>query len=507
MATSGLLKRLATNGSEERAPAYVAAPHRPNAQGKGARVVALWMLGDVVVVLVALMIAVRGWLGQGLFGADSPYHTNIMFQSHPKVLLACLGWFILSLILVSKRYHLYGPMQMRNTLHEQRLTIQACLTAGLLLSGALYLGRGEIISRGVVIITVVTTTVLLCGRRLMWRMMMYRRFERGLEVRNIIIVGTGRVGQAMRHHLDSIRHLGYSFKGYVQIPGVDSESPALAGDVLGSIDQLLPLARQFFADEIFLSAPCDARVVTQIVTKAREAGVDIRVVPELYDGLAWNSPIEYIGQFPTIPLHRGETPVVGLFLKRILDVLLSSMALLILSPLIAVIALLVKIDSPGPIFYGSDRIGKKGRVFRCIKFRTMVADAERRRAEVLHMNERDGVLFKVSNDPRVTHVGRILRKYSLDELPQFVNVLRGEMSIVGPRPPIASEVEKYELEHFRRLEVLPGLTGLWQVQARHDPSFAKYIALDTAYVENWSFWLDLRILIQTANVVIRGTGA
>ena len=298
----------------------------------------LWILGDVVIVLVALMIAVRGWLGEGLFGADSPYRTNIMFHSHPKILLACLGWFILSLILASKRYHLYGPMQMRNTLHEQRLTIQACLTAGLLLSGALYLVRGEVISRGVVIITVVATTVLLCSRRLVWRMMKYRRFESGLEVRNIIIVGTGRVGQAMRHHLDSIRHLGYTFKGYVHIPGVDSENPALAGDVLGSLDQVLQLARQYFADEIFLSAPCDARVVTRIVAQAREAGVDIRVVPELYDGLAWNSPIEYIGQFPTIPLHRGETPVIGMFLKRILDVLLSSLALVILSPLIAAIA-------------------------------------------------------------------------------------------------------------------------------------------------------------------------
>jgi len=178
-----------------------------------------------------------------------------MFHSHPAILLGCLGWFILSLVLVSKRYHLYGPMQLRNTLHEQRLTIQACLTAGLLLSGALYLVRGEIISRGVVIITVVVATVLLCARRLAWRMMMYRRFERGLETRNIIIVGTGRVGQAMRHHLDSIRHLGYSFKGYVRIPGTDSENPALAGDVLGSIDQLLQLARKCFADEIFSLRP------------------------------------------------------------------------------------------------------------------------------------------------------------------------------------------------------------------------------------------------------------
>ena len=215
MATSGLLKRLATNGREDLRAGYVAAPQRPNSQGKGARIGVLWILGDVLIVLAALMIAVRGWLGEGLFGADSPYHTNIMFQNHPTILLACLGWFMLSLVLVSKRYHLYGPMQMRNALHEQRLTIQACLTAGLLLSGALYLVRGEVISRGVVIITVVATMVLLCGRRLIWRMMKYRRFESGLEVRNIIIVGTGRVGQAMRHHLDSIRHLGYSFKGYV----------------------------------------------------------------------------------------------------------------------------------------------------------------------------------------------------------------------------------------------------------------------------------------------------
>jgi hypothetical protein len=283
MATSGLLKRLATNGREELRPGTVAVQPRSSAHGKGTRIGLLWVLGDVVIVLAALMIAVRGWLGEGLFGADSPYRTNIMFHNHPTVLLSCLGWFILSLILVSKRYHLYGPMQMRNTLHEQRLTIQACLTAGLLLSGALYLVRLEVISRGVVIITVVATTVLLCGRRLIWRMMMYRRFESGLEVRNIIIVGTGRVGQAMRHHLDSIRHLGYSFKGYVHMPGVDAENPALSGDILGSIDQLLPLARQFFADEIFLSSPCDARVVTRIVTQAREAGVDIRVVPELYD--------------------------------------------------------------------------------------------------------------------------------------------------------------------------------------------------------------------------------
>jgi exopolysaccharide biosynthesis polyprenyl glycosylphosphotransferase len=508
MATSELLKRSTPRPSEDfnHGGTQSAEKFGPSAS-KSLLTDALWMLGDTIIVLIALVIAVRGWLGKGFFEAGSPYHTNAMFHSHPTSLIFALTWFILSLILVSRRYQLYGPIQMRNTLHEQRLTVQACMTAGLLLAGALYLMHGEIISRGIVLITILITTLLLCARRLLRRMMMYRKFGRGLEARNIIIVGSGRVGRALRHHLDSIRHLGYAFKGYVLVPGYDSEGAAGSEDVLGSIDELLEIARKHFADEIFLSTPCESSVVQRIVIGARDAGVDIRVVPELYDGLAWNRPIEYVGQFPTIPLHRGTVPVAGFFFKRVLDVALSSLAVITLSPLVAAIAVAIRLDSSGPIFYSSERIGKKGRIFRCIKFRTMAADAERRRAEILHMNERDGILFKVANDPRITRVGRFLRKYSLDELPQFINVLRGDMSMVGPRPPIASEVKNYELSHLRRLAVLPGMTGLWQVEARQDPSFDSYISLDTAYIENWSLWLDIKILVRTLTVVAGGTGA
>jgi exopolysaccharide biosynthesis polyprenyl glycosylphosphotransferase len=438
---------------------------------------------------------------------DSILRTQGMFSHTPWPTLFYFCWYCLSLVLVSRRMHLYAPIQLRNTLHDQRLTIQACFTAGLLLSGALYFARGEIVSRGVVLLTLAFTTVLLCLRRVIWRSIVYRRYERGMETRNILVVGSGRVGQALRHHIESIRHLGYTFKGFVHVPGSDSEAATRSADVIGSIDEVLELARKHFVDEIFLSAPCERGMVKQLVEQAREAGVDIRVVPDLYDGLAWNSPVEYIGQFPTIPLHRGEVPVIGMMLKRVLDIVLSSVALVLLSPVLIAIAIAVRFDSAGPVLYRSERIGKKARVFPCLKFRTMVRDAETRRAEVLHMNERDSVLFKISNDPRITPIGRFLRKYSLDELPQLINVLRGDMSMVGPRPPIASEVKRYELNHLRRLDVVPGITGLWQVQARQDPSFDSYISMDTAYIENWSLWLDLKILIRTVTVVFAGTGA
>jgi len=470
------------------------------------RVALFWAFCDMLCVLIAAAIAVRVRLGNYITD-DSVFQTQSMLSTSPWLSLFYLCWFILALILVSKRLHLYAPIQLRNTLHDQRLTLQACCTAGLLLSGALYLARGQVVSRAVVLLTVLFTAVLLSARRLAWRAIVYRRYDRGIETRNILVVGTGRVGQALRHHIESIRHLGFTFKGFVHIPGYDSDGIGSSPDVLGTIDEVLELARKHFVDEIFLAAPCERVLVKRLVHQAREAGVDIRVVPDLYDGLAWNSPIEYIGQFPTIPLHRGQVPVMGMVLKRILDIAASSVALVMLSPVLLAIAIAVRVDSKGPIFYLSERIGKKGRVFRCIKFRTMVPDAERRRAEILHMNERDSVLFKITNDPRITRTGSFLRKYSLDELPQLINVLRGDMSLVGPRPPIASEVKRYELNHLRRLDVVPGVTGLWQVQARQDPSFDSYISLDTAYIENWSLWLDIKILVRTVGVVVSGTGS
>ena len=289
-------------------------------------------------------------------------------------------------------------------------------------------------------------TVGLGLRRLLYRLMLYRNFERGVGTRNVLIVGTGPEAHALRHHLESLRHMGYAFKGFIELPGSRLSSSPPTRDVVGTLDSLFQNTRKQFVDEIFFTTPCERSVVQDTLVQARIHGVDLRIVPEMYDGLTWNNPVEFIGQFPTIPLHHSDVPEVALFLKRVVDFAFSILVLILFSPLLLLIAIAIKLDSPGPVFYLSERIGKKGRVFRCIKFRTMVHDADRQRAGMMHMNEREGVLFKISDDPRITRLGRFLRKYSLDEFPQFFNVLRGEMSVVGPRPPIGSEVREYQAE-------------------------------------------------------------
>jgi len=468
----------------------------------------LWMVLDGVTIIGAALLATLYELHTGpVAGAKGFWHGTLIHGRSMGILLALLCGFTVALIVISRRLQLYSPTRLIGFLHEQRLNVQACLTSGLLLTGTLYLVHAADIPRSIVLITIGLVTLALSLRRLIYRLLLYRRFERGVDTRNVLIVGTGPEAHALRHHLESIRHLGYTFKGFIDFPGSGASFKVASGDVVGTLDTLFQNARKQFVDEIFFTTTCERGIIQDVLRQARIHGVDLRVVPEMYDGLAWNSPIEYIGQFPTIPLHCGEVPEIGFMLKRVLDIVFSSVALILLSPVLLLIAIAVKLDSHGPVFYLSERVGKKGRIFRCCKFRTMVRDAEKRRAEMMHMNERDGVLFKISNDPRITALGTLLRKYSLDELPQFFNVLVGDMSIVGPRPPLASEVKEYKLSHLRRLDVIPGITGLWQVQARQDPSFDSYVSLDVTYIEKWSLWLDIKIIIRTIGVVFSGTGS
>src|SRR5215469_11211887 len=504
MATPDYLQQVIVSGTRRRAQTRSSYSTRIGIFQRPSVTSLVWASLDIITVMLAGVVALRL---HAVLPAEVPplYVVPHLIQTSPRLITFYFFWFAVCLTFFTRSFGLYGPIHNRGGLHEQRMTIQACMTSGLLLCGTLYLSNGTNISREVVLLMVAFSTVLLCTRRAVWRAVYYRRCRAGIETRNVLIVGAGRVAYALRNHIDSLQHLGFRFKGFVALTEREAESGD--ADVIGDVRNCLSLARSLFVDEIFFSVPGDKKLVIGMVEEARTAGIDVRVVPDLYDGLAWNAPVEYIGQFPTIPLHRREFPIGAFLLKRAVDIAVSVLALLVLFPGMLAIAIGIRMGSEGPIFYKAQRIGRKGRTFCCYKFRTMVQNADLLKAQLEHMNERDGVLFKISNDPRITAIGRWLRKYSLDELPQFYNVLLGDMSLVGPRPPMSNEVEQYDLSHLRRLDVLPGITGLWQVEARQDPSFDSYISLDTAYVDNWSLLLDMKILVRTVGVVLGGTGS
>jgi exopolysaccharide biosynthesis polyprenyl glycosylphosphotransferase len=470
--------------------------------------VQLWMLMDAVTIVVSAMLATIYRMHTSPWaGARGLWNGTLIHGRSIGILLTLLCFFAATLMITSRRLNLYSPTRLNSALHEQRLSVQACLTSGLLLTGTLYLLHAEDISRMIVLGTVGLVTVGLSLRRLIYRMLLYRDFERGIGTRNVLIVGTGPEAVALRYYLESIRHLGYRFKGFIESGGSDSHLSATSGDVVGTLDTLFQNVREQFVDEILFTTPCERSIVQDVLVQARTYGVDLRVVPDMYSGLVFDSTIEYIGHFPTIPLYRGRVHEVGMVLKRTLDIVLSSMVLILFSPVLLAIAIAIKLDSSGPVFYLSNRVGKKGRVFRCIKFRTMVCDADKLRADLEERNECDGVLFKIADDPRITKLGRFLRKHSLDEFPQFFNVLCGDMSVVGPRPLPATDVRDSKLAYLRVLAVTPGITGLWQVQGRQDPSSDSYISLNVTYIENWSVWLDIKIILRTIGAVLAGTGS
>jgi exopolysaccharide biosynthesis polyprenyl glycosylphosphotransferase len=318
--------------------------------------------------------------------------------------------------------------------------------------------------------------------------------------RNILIVGAGPLGREIAAILEADR-------AECNVVGFVDESEVLTPDVLGRVDDLARIARREFVDEVIVTIPRQHDLSRRAVGEALRNRLDIRVIPDVY-GLDGNRvEVEYLGEMPVLTLRAEKVAAWGLFWKRVLDITLSIAALAALAPFMAIIAAAIKLSSPGPALYQARRVGHKGRRFICHKFRTMVSDADQMKESLRGWNEREGPCFKIAADPRITRVGHFLRRYSLDELPQLWNVLRGEMSLVGPRPHPVDDFERYRLDHLQRLDVVPGITGLWQVTARRDPSFHRNLTLDLQYIEHWNLWLDLVILWKTVFVVLRGGGA
>jgi exopolysaccharide biosynthesis polyprenyl glycosylphosphotransferase len=360
------------------------------------------------------------------------------------------------------------------------------------------------------------TCALLSGAALMhfgalwaWRwqnpkMQSHETELRGDE-RNVLIVGANATGRRLASFLDASPQDERAVYGFL-----DDDRP-LGDGVIGRVGDLGRLARTGFVDEVILAAPRDRDVAVQVLEEARRLRLDVKIVPDLFGcplGVADSgNEFDHVGDLPLISLHTERLPVTSLMLKRLLDMIGAGLILVVLAPLLAAISGLIKLDSPGSVLYRAQRAGRKGRLFRCYKFRTMVNNADTLKDQLRQTNnERSGPIFKIADDPRITRLGRFLRKYSLDELPQLWNVLRGDMSLVGPRPHPADDYAAYEVEHLARLDVTPGITGLWQVTARRDPSFHRGMELDREYIRTWSLASDMRILAKTVMTVVSGSG-
>lgn len=414
--------------------------------------------------------------------------------------------FAILVVLFSSTQKLYIAYSACSRTQEFLVIFKSIILAAVVLCGSLFASGAKMTSRMVIASAAASALLTMFGWRQIRRGWLKKAMADGVSRHNVLIVGTDHLSSAVAQHLALHRQLGFIVLGHISTAHPGEEPTDNSLNVLGAVEQIGALCRAHFVDEILVCAH-DRSTVMKVIADARECGVGVRVIPDLYDGLAWGAQLDYLGDFPSMTVVHRSMPALAIAFKRTLDVTLSAGALAVFSPVLFLLALSVRIDSPGPIFYASKRVGRKGRVFSCYKFRTMVVDADARKNDIQHLNERDGILFKISNDPRITRNGIWMRKYSLDELPQFWNVLKGDMSLVGPRPPLASEVKQYQLDYLRRLEVAPGITGLWQVEARNNPSFDRYISLDLSYVENWSLGLDINILFRTVAVVLAGTGS
>lgn len=356
---------------------------------------------------------------------------------------------------------------------------------------------------------------LLLARRLLWRRLRRILWARGIAVERVLIIGAGENGRRVMQAMMGTPSLGRHVVGFVD-DAVTGEDLAVAteGGVthaprLGSTAEVGEIVSRHEVDEVIIALPAHAHdQVLAIIDQCRRRAVTFKVVPDLLQLSLDRVDLVEVAGIPLIGLKDASIRGLNYAVKRSIDVVLAVTVLAVMALPMAIIAILIRRDSPGPILYRQQRVGRDGEPFTLLKFRCMVVDADDQRAELIHANDdADPRLFKLRDDPRVTRVGRFLRRWSLDELPQFLHVLKGQMSVVGPRPPLPEEVAAYEDWHLQRLLVTPGLTGLWQVNGRSNLTFDEMVRLDLYYAENWSPWLDLKIVLRTAPAVLTGRGA
>jgi exopolysaccharide biosynthesis polyprenyl glycosylphosphotransferase len=378
----------------------------------------------------------------------------------------------------------------------------------LIIYAGLYLFRHGDISRSyVLLIGAVDFVLLLTGRAISYSGVSWMR-ERLGRYHYLLIVGCGPRAREMAALIEESRGMGLRLIGFIDPDFGDVPAAQLGGYEVFPLDELVRILHKWVVDEVIFAVNMqELAQLENVIQHCADVGVKTRVQLEFLPAAYSRIYLENFRHMPLLSLSSAPDSELRLFFKRVFDVVVSGISLVVLSPLLAAIAAVIRITSPGPVLFQQTRCGLGGRRFTLYKFRSMINNAEQLRAELHQLNELDGPVFKISDDPRITPVGRWLRRFSLDELPQLWNILRGDMSFVGPRPAVPEEIDQYEDWQKRRLRMRPGLTCTWVLEGRNQLDFKRWMQLDLTYIDNWSLWLDTKIFLRTIPIVVSGRGA
>ena len=389
------------------------------------------------------------------------------------------------------------------------MVLRVVFWGGVFLLAVLFAFKSFMVSRWLIGAFLILNVTLLSMEKIAIMTWLQVIRKKGFNFKTVLIVGIGDRLREVKNKIDQNPGWGMKVIGFVAVDSSQTNQTTIGLERLGGLEDLLDVTSENVIDEVIFAIPVGyLERVEDAIRQCEELGLKTQVAMNFYTPRVAKTYVEDMDGLPLLTYSSVSEDIAKLYLKRSFDMLASAMTLLILSPVLLSIAVAVWISSPGPILFRQRRIGLNGRPFVCYKFRTMVEHAEGMQDELAELNEMSGPVFKIQDDPRVTNLGRWLRKFSMDELPQLLNVVRGDLSLVGPRPPIVDEVRQYERWHRRRLSMRPGITGIWQVEGRSQiPEFDEWVRLDLQYIDNWSLMLDFKILLKTIPTVILGRGA
>ena len=461
-------------------------------------------LGDLIAINAAFLAAyfVRYVME---FGGAIPGEFDVSYEDYIPVQVAMTGIFLLVFLLKG----MYNLPRSTSWVEEVSASLSATSVGVMLLFAAVSMVRYPASSRGLFVYLWILGVVLVALSKLFHRLLMVAAWRKSIGIERVLVVGGGNVlGRQTMHSIATERSPATQVVGFAELETCEDFGRFR---YLGMVKDIPRIVAEYRVDTIVIALPVASHdQVLRIMDHCRRRGVSFQVVPDLYQMRLKRVDIQTINGIPLLAVNESQIKGWNRLMKRVMDVATAVFTLTVLSPILALVAVAIKLDSRGPVLFRQTRIGRDGTPFTFYKFRSMVQDAEQMLDQLLTLNEVDCAearLFKMSDDPRMTRVGKFIRRTSLDEIPQLINVLKGEMSLVGPRPPLPREVEKYEEWHLRRLEVSPGLTGLWQVSGRSGIPFDEMVMLDIYYIENWSLGLDLKIILRTIPAVLSGGGA